>query len=101
MAIDPEVEVWVWTDSPHVASVLGWQDQPLPLREWLNREGWLLSGAHKPENPKKAMIEALRRTQRPRSSALFLELAARVNTNRCIDPAFLKLKEVLRAWFPR
>jgi hypothetical protein len=38
--------------------------------------------------------------RKPRSSAIYLELARSVSTDRCTDPAFLKLKRCLREWFP-
>ncbi len=43
----------------------------------------------------------LRTARKPRSSSIYLELARSVGTERCTDPAFLKLKRCLREWFPR
>ena len=101
IVLDPELEIWVWSDSPEVDAVLGWADKTPRLTEWLQNEGYSTSGQTKPNRPKEAMERALRLARKGRSSAIFLELAQRVIVNRCIDPAFLKFKNTLREWFPR
>jgi hypothetical protein len=98
--LDPELEIWVWSDSPVVEEVLGWSNRTPRLAEWLQSEGHVTSGQTKPSRPKEAMEHALRLARRSRSSAIFLKLAQRVSVKRCIDPAFLKFKSVLRKWFP-
>jgi hypothetical protein len=100
IVLDPELEIWVWSDSPEVDAVLGWADKTPRLAEWLQSEGYSTSGQTKPKRPKEAMEQALRLARKGRSSAIFLELAQRVSVNRCIDPAFLKFKNTLREWFP-
>ena len=101
IVIDPELENWVWSDSPHVDSVLGWEGKDPDLRSWLTTQGFLNDSQGKPVPPKKAMEEALRKVQKPRSSALFLQLAQRVSIDRCADPAFIKLRTILASWFPQ
>jgi len=101
VVIDPELEVWVWNDSPHVESALGWEAGGLALRDWLKQKGWLLEGANKPIQPKKAVEEALRISRRPRSSSIYHQLAQRVSFDRCIDPSFLRLRQILVRWFSR
>ena len=101
VVLDPELEVWVWSDSPEVDAVLGWACKTPRLAEWLKNEGYSTSGQTKPNRPKEAMERALRLARKGRSSAIFFELAQRVSVNRCIDPAFLKFKNVLRQWFPK
>lgn len=45
VVIDPELEVWVWNDSPHVAKALGWEDGESSLKEWLKEKaGFLKTG---------------------------------------------------------
>ncbi len=100
VVIDPELEQWVWTDSPHVADVLGWHGRTPVLRGWLEAEGYWDPGRIKPATPQRALDAALRRVQKRRSSAIFQELARRVSFTTCIDPAFLKLKNTLQQWFP-
>ncbi len=97
---DPEVEAWIWSDSPHVDTILGWADRQPALREWLLEQGDLLRGSQKPPDPKNAYLKALRTVRKRKSAALFLQLAERVSLDRCHDPAFLKLKSTLRGWFP-
>ena len=99
VVLDPELEIWVWSDSPHVADVLGWRSRTPSVRDWLQAQGFLRKGQAKPSRPKEAMQEVLRMAGRPPSSALFLELAQKVSLQRCRDEAFLKLKGLLRRWF--
>jgi hypothetical protein len=100
IVLDPELEIWVWSDSPHVDSVLGWQGRQPDLRTWLRDHNFLDEQHAKPNRPKMAVEQALRSVRRPRSSSLYLQLAQSVSFNRCSDPAFLKLKTVLQKWFP-
>jgi hypothetical protein len=100
VVIDPELEIWVWADSPHVESALGWSGD-VTLREWLVQQGWLREGESKPAQPKMAVDKTLRQVHTPRSSSIYQELARRVSTVRCVDPAFLKLRQTLASWFSR
>jgi hypothetical protein len=99
IVIAPELEIWVWADSPWVDRVLGWQGRQPALRPWLMSEGMAFNEMGKPADPKAAMEKALRLARKPRSSSLYRELAENVNIERCLDPAFLKLKATLRNWF--
>ena len=100
IVIDPELESWVWSDSPEVAEALGWAGRSPALRPWLTEKGFLQEIESKPYHPKEAVEAALRRVRKPRSSAIYRELAESVSFRRCIDPAFEKLTATLRAWFP-
>lgn len=101
IVIAPELESWVWSDSPVVDDVLGWSGRIPHLREWVRSETdfWQDRSA-KPKRPKEAFHAALQEVRTPRSSALFSELARQVSVERCIDPSFHKLRDVLRRWFP-
>lgn len=101
IVLDPELEAWVWSDSPHVAAALGWTGRVPDLRSWLRDHDLLDSESPKPGQPKKAVEQALRIARKPRSSALYRQLAREVGLARCVDPSFSKLKETLRHWFPR
>ena len=101
VVIDPELEMWVWSDSPQVDAVLGWQGRSPDLRSWLKDQDLLQEGQAKPERPKEAMELALRTVRKPRSSSLYAQLARQVSLERCVDPAFIKLKTTLQTWFPR
>jgi len=99
IVIDPELENWLWTDSPHVAQGVGWTDA-MPLRTWLRNEVLLAEGRVKPTDPKAALERVLRRTRKPKSSSIFESLASKVSFRSCTDPAFLKLIATLQSWFP-
>jgi hypothetical protein len=100
IVIDPELENWVWADSPHVAEAIGWPGGMPALRIWLRERGYLAEGQAKPSKPKEALEEALRTTRNKRSSSLYQSLAERVTLTGCADPAFLKLCATLQRWFP-
>lgn len=100
VVIAPELEAWVWTDSPHVAKVLGWKDDAQSLRHFLQDRELLAPGSPKPTDPKRAMEQALRAKRKPGGARLFADLASSVTLNRCQDPAFHKLQKTLERWFP-
>jgi hypothetical protein len=97
--IQPELEAWVFSDSPHVAATLGWTESTTALRHALEAEGLWEHDRAKPDDPKRAMDWALREARLPRSSSLFRSLASRVSLQRCEDPSFRRLIELLRGWF--
>lgn len=97
--IDPELETWVWSESPHVDAALGWSGRSPDLRSWLTERGWLDSGNPKPRRPKEAVEKALWAIRKARSSAIYAQLARKVTVSGCVDPAFSKLKATLQTWF--
>lgn len=99
IVFDPELEVWVWSDSPDVDSVLGWAARDPDLRTWLVAEQLAVDTQSKPRRPKEAVERALYVVRKPRSSSIYLQLARMANFDRCVDPAFTKFKSVLRNWF--
>ena len=100
IVLDPELEAWVWSDSPHVDSILGWPCGDTNLRDWLIDQGFLEPGSPKPIRPKEAVEAALRYARRRRSSALYRELAEKVRFSHCHDASFVKFLSTLRSWFP-
>jgi len=100
VVLDPELEVWLWSDSPHVDAVLGWRDRSPDLRSWLRERSLLAGNSIKPRQPKEAVEKALRVVWKPRSSVLYRRLAEQVSLRRCDDPAFRKFRTVLQSWFP-
>ena len=99
--IDPEIEAWVWGDSPDVTRVLGWETDYHTLRRWLQSRGLWPRGRSKPSDPKKAMREAMQHKRARRSPRKFSDLAEAVDFDGCRDPAFNDLRKTLQAWFPR
>lgn len=100
IAVDPEIENWVWTPSPHVDAILGWRGRTPSLRAWLQQQGFLAAGQRKPPRPKEAFRAALRESRIRPSAALFGELARAVSLERCEDRSFIRLRQTLREWFP-
>jgi hypothetical protein len=100
LVLDPELEIWVWTDSSELDQVIGWAGRRPPVREWLRAQGFTLNAEGKPDRPKEALREALRYVRKQPSASLFAALAAKAGLSRCTDPAFLKLKATLQRWFP-
>lgn len=98
VVIHPELEVWVWSDSPHVATVLGW-DNMTELKTWLFDHGWWSKEDPKPTAPKEAYEKAMRVVGTSRTAATFKKLAENVSFTRCTDPSFLRLKSYLQTWF--
>ena len=99
VVIAPELDIWAWSDSPHVDQMLGWADRTPDLRSWLKEEGYMVSNQKKPKHPKEALEKALRMARKPRSSAIYQALAEKVGLARCSDQAFIKLKTTLQQWF--
>jgi hypothetical protein len=99
LVLQPELESWVWSGSPHVPKILGWSSKT-PLRDWLCAHDLWPAHEPKPPDPKLAVELVLLETRIPRSSALYRELARKVGLARCSDPAFARLREILRRWFP-
>ena len=100
IVIDPELEIWVWSTSPHVEAFLGWREEFPNLRDWLFSEGFLASAsAAKPHHPKKAVEKALRIAGKPRSPSLYKQLAQNVTLTGCTDGAFMKFRQIMSNWF--
>jgi len=98
--IEPELEIWVWSHSRQVDQVLGWSGRDPDLRTWLMQEGYIRTRLAKPAQPKKVFEQVLKLAGKARSSSIFYQLAGTVGLERCTDPAFNKLKAILRTWFP-
>lgn len=99
IVIEPELENWVWSESPEVDVALGWGGREPHLRTWLRENSLWSQDDAKPARPKKAMQLALREVRKPWSSSIHGQLAQKVSLSRCTDPAFDKLKSTLRNWF--
>jgi hypothetical protein len=101
IVIDPELESWVWSDSPEVDQQLGWGGQSPTLGDWLLTQGLVHALNAKPKDPRTAFERALRQMRKPKSAFIFESLGKSVSTRRCSDRAFVKLRDTLALWFPR
>ncbi|GMV60075.1 MAG: hypothetical protein AMXMBFR72_31680 [Betaproteobacteria bacterium] len=99
IVIDPELEAWVFAQSPHVDEALGWTGRQPKLREVLVQRNLWAPQAAKPSDPKKAVEHALRAVRKPRSSSIYRQLAERVTLQGCQDRAFQRLTMLLKEWF--
>jgi len=101
VVINPELETWVWSDSPHLAPILGEENLSTEeIKDCLRQEGFAFNG-EKPADPKKAMEYVLRKSRIPRSASIFKKLAEKVSLEQCRDESFLKLRDFLRKRFPQ
>lgn len=98
--IEPELEVWLFAESPHLEAALGWAGREPSLRSALDSNGLWPRARFKPADPKRAVEWALRKVAKPRSSSIYRDVADRISLARCSDRSFLRLKEILRGWFP-
>lgn len=101
LVVSPEADVWLWSDSPHTATALGWVSWDT-LRPALEGAGHLAADATKPARPKEAAEWALRKGPKriPRSSRLYREVSGKVSVRRCEDHALATFINQLRMWFP-
>lgn len=95
----PELEIWVWTNSPHTAKALGCEDY-FKLKEELTE--FFTKNTHKPERPKEA-VEKIKERKRIRKQlpAIYKEIAEKVTLGSCQDESCIKFKNTLQKWFPR
>jgi hypothetical protein len=100
IAMEPELENWVWSASPLVAEILGWGGHVPPLREWLLAEGLINDHDSKPRRPKEALEAALLEVQKRPSASLFQKLAERVSLQTCTERTFVKFRTAIGTWFP-
>jgi hypothetical protein len=100
VVVDPELEVWVWSDSSEVDRCLGWAGRQPGLREWLRQQHMWDMGAPKPRAPKSALAIAVRAARRGASPPVLVQLARSIGLRRCTDRAFVRFREILQQWFP-
>ncbi len=99
IAIDPELEIWMWSTSPEVDQVMGWSGREPALRPWLASKGFTFQPNGKPQRPKEAWQKALREVRKQPSPALFAQIADKVSLTRCTDRSFVRLRATLQEWF--
>jgi hypothetical protein len=95
---DPEIENWVWVNSPSMSKELDWKETKA-LYAWLQENGWRDEQASKPTRPKEALGAVLTKTKKPISASIYKNIAEKVTFTKCGDPAFLKLIEKMKSWF--
>jgi len=99
IVINPELENWVWTSSPHLPQVLGWPTDT-DFRLWLDSQQLWAQGLPKPPDPKMALEKVLRHLRKPRSSSIYKNIAEKVSFKHCSDASFQRFCGILKRWFP-
>jgi hypothetical protein len=99
IVIEPEVDVWMWGSDNAIRNVVGWTHEGT-IRKWLEGEGFQFQANDKPVRPKEALEAVRRKTNQPRSSSLYKEIASKVSLRNCTDAAFQRLRHQLIDWFP-
>jgi len=98
IVINPELEIWVWSQSPHVPRLFGtdWET----IKDLGHRKSYWHKGETKPSRPKELLEEILHHTRKKRSAALYQQLAEKVSLETCQDDSFRRFREILQGWFP-
>jgi hypothetical protein len=99
IAIDPNLEQWIWQDSPIVEAELR-HAGPLSLRASLAQSGLWSADAEKPPQPKKLFKDMLLKNRIKNSSAIYKRIAEKVPIAACTDPQFGRPVHQLQYWFP-
>jgi len=99
IAIEPELENWLWQDKPQVADALRYKGDKSLRQHLADNNLWPLDAA-KPPRPKEAAEWVLKQTRQPRSSAIYQKLAEHISIKGCTDAAFSEMHTAFIAWFP-
>ncbi len=96
IVLDPELEIWMFVESPQVVDILA-EGDPALWNSVITKYGG--GSGRKPKRPKEAVEKVLWEKRIPRSSALYQQLAEQASFEQCRDPAFQKFRTVLQQWF--
>jgi hypothetical protein len=96
--IDPELEVLLWQDNPHVERAL--RHTGPSLRQILAQDGRWPQGVPKPPAPKEVIQALIRANRAGPPMVVYSQIARAVSTAGCVDPAFHRVRDALRSWFP-
>jgi hypothetical protein len=99
VVVAPELEVWIWNDSPSVGRLLRWDGGTPAVRSFLEERSLWRHGDPKPGRPKEAFEHLLRERRIRRSPALYRQLAATTDVATCRDASFQRFRQVMRRWF--
>lgn len=100
IVIEPELEQWMWINSPNVSKELGWGQSIQGLKDWLQKQGHWPRQSSKPPRPKEAFELALRQKRIPRSSSIYEKISKSASFKQCEVSSFHKLIQILKTWFP-
>lgn len=98
IAIEPELENWIWVQSTELEPIIGWRNKNIGLNNWLH-QNVELTDVGKPVDPKETLEMVLRIMSKPRSARIYRDVAERVTLQNCRDDSFLKFRNILSEWF--
>jgi hypothetical protein len=96
--IEPELEVLLWQDNVNVERAL--RHQGGSLRQLLAADGRWPEGAPKPPAPKEVIQTLIRTNRAGPPVVIYSQIVKAVSTAGCVDPAFNRVRDAIRAWFP-
>ena len=96
--IEPELEVLLWQDNRNVERALRHHGES--LRRLLAQDGRWPEDAPKPTAPKEVIQMIIRTNRAGPPMVVYSKIASAVSTAGCVDPAFHRVRDALRAWFP-
>jgi hypothetical protein len=96
--IDRELEVLLWQDNPNVERAL--RHTGPSLRQLLAQDGRWPTDAAKPLAPKEVIQVLIRANHAGPPMVVYSRIARAVATAHCADPAFHRVRDALRTWFP-
>ncbi len=100
VVIDPELEVWLWQESPHVARAVGYRGHQ-PLRKHLAETRDWPEDLDKPKNPKDTLQRLIRENRAGVPTGVYCNIAKQVSVRGCSDTSFRNFLTTLRNWFPK
>lgn len=98
IVFDPELEIWVWVNSPHLPRNTGWESLEA-IRSFLKEVGFWPEDRSKPVHPKEAFEQLLQNKRIPRSSSIYYQIASSASFRSCTDPTFHHFLSTLQNWF--
>ena len=97
VVIDPELEVWLWQNSPHVEQALMFTGS---LRQHLQNNGQWPAGAPKPLKPKDTIQALVKAKKTLKTKVVYSRIARSISIHGCTDQSFGLFANTMRQWFP-
>lgn len=101
IAIEPELEVWVFAKEAHLKNAINWTDAETSPRQWLESQGEWASDDPKPHDPKSALQKLCTKQRIPFAGRIHTHIAQHSGFADCVDSSFLRLRSLLQEWFPK
>ncbi len=96
IALIPELEIWLWTDSKFWSSELSWNNYSEVVAFIIDKGLDWDRKRNKPIRPKEAFELLLREKRIPRSSSIYRKIGQEIEFTSCHDSSFLQLCQALQ-----